>query len=105
MDGVQWFLLAFLVWVGWKMLKGFDSGSDKPMFCTTCGHEGATKTHTKGNMAIEIVLWLCFIVPGIIYSMWRHGSRQPVCASCGGTTLVPPDSPIAKATKKTLGTA
>lgn len=98
----QMILLAFLLWVGWKMLKGFDKSDGKALFCTTCGHQGETKTQTKGSLAIEIVLWLCFIIPGIIYTIWRHSSRQGVCASCGGTALVPPDSPIAKATKKTL---
>jgi len=102
MDVGQWLLLGFLVWVGWKILKGFDSKHKKEMFCTTCGHEGETETRTRGNMAIEVVLWLCFIVPGLIYSLWRQGSREPVCSKCGGSALVPPDSPVAKATRKAL---
>jgi len=53
-------------------------------------------------MAIEVVLWLCFIIPGLLYSLWRQGSRQPVCAKCGGTALVPPDSPVAMASRKVL---
>jgi hypothetical protein len=95
-------LLGFLGWVGWKMLKSFDKGHNKHMYCTTCGHDGDSETKTRGSMAIEVALWLCFVIPGLIYSMWRQGSRQPVCAKCGGTALVPPDSPVAMASRKVL---
>lgn len=99
----QALLFAFLVWVGWKMLKGFDKGHTQVMHCTTCGHEGETKTQTRGSLGIEIVLWLCFLIPGLIYSLWRHGSRRAICASCGATTLVPTTSPVAVAARKALG--
>ena len=102
MDVGQWVLLGFFCWLGWRMLKGMDSSKNKPMFCTACGHEGECETKTRGSMAIEIVLWLCFIIPGLIYSLWRQGSRTPVCASRGSTALVPPDSPMANATRRAL---
>lgn len=98
----QWVLLGFLVWVGWKILKSKDSGSDDPKFCTSCGHEGPTDQKTKGSIWIEIILWLCFLVPGVIYSIWRHTTRTMVCKSCGASTLVPPSSPVAVAQKKLL---
>lgn len=62
--------------------------------CTSCGSMDGTKSHTKGNMAIELVLWCLFIVPGLIYSLWRVGSRSAVCASCGGSQLVKATSPV-----------
>lgn len=70
----------------------------KPMVCITCGHHGATKSHTKGSFLLEVVLWLMFIVPGLIYSVWRVSSRSQVCASCGASTLVPADSPVGRRT-------
>lgn len=43
---------------------------------------------------IEVILWLMFLVPGIIYSIWRLTSRHQACAMCGGTGLIPVDSPV-----------
>lgn len=64
--------------------------------CTQCGYAGASKTATKGSFLIEVVLWLCFLVPGIIYSLWRLTSRHTACPKCGGNTLIPADSPKGK---------
>lgn len=44
-------------------------------------------------MAVEIILWLCFIVPGLIYSIWRMSSYHAACPVCGSSTLVPLNSP------------
>lgn len=63
--------------------------------CTQCGYAGASKTATKGSFLIEVVLWLCFLIPGIIYSLWRLSSRHSVCPKCGGA-LIPTDSPKGK---------
>lgn len=64
--------------------------------CTACGHRGKTKRVTKGSILIEIVLWLAFLVPGVIYSLWRLTTRHDACASCGSTAVVPVDSPIGR---------
>lgn len=63
------------------------------LICSACGHRGPPKRITKGSLLIEIVLWLCFLVPGIIYSLWRINSRFDACASCGATALIPVASP------------
>lgn len=65
--------------------------------CLTCHAIGTPKTQTRGSIWIEIVLWLCFLVPGLVYSIWRLTTRQKVCRTCGSPTLVPVDSPAAKA--------
>lgn len=64
--------------------------------CSTCGHVGEPKRITRGSMSIEVLLWLCFIIPGLIYSFWRLGSRHDGCAMCGATTLLPLNSPVAR---------
>jgi hypothetical protein len=64
------------------------------LICSACGHIGSSKTAVKGSILIEIVLWLCFIIPGIIYSLWRSSSRHKTCPKCGGTNLIPLDSPV-----------
>jgi len=66
------------------------------MICTTCGHVGRPKTKTQGNFFIEVILWLTFIVPGVIYTIWRMTSKQRVCRSCGSSLIVPKDSPVGR---------
>lgn len=62
--------------------------------CTQCGTVGTPKTITPGSILVEIFLWLCFIVPGLIYSVWRLSARRPTCRTCGAIrSLVPLHSP------------
>lgn len=63
------------------------------MVCGRCGHRGDTRTVTRGSILIEIVLWLAFLIPGLIYSIWRLTTRQVACGACGATELVPETSP------------
>jgi hypothetical protein len=51
--------------------------------CTNCEFEGEAKTYTPGSILIELILWFFFLIPGLIYSIWRIGSRQKVCPRCG----------------------
>jgi hypothetical protein len=83
---------TIICWI-WRV---FVPAKGRPMVCVTCGHHGPTKSHTKGSMLLEIVLWLLLIVPGLIYSIWRVSSRSKVCAACGGPTLVPADTPAGR---------
>ncbi len=72
------------------------------MFCTACGTTGKPKRMTRGSILIEIVLWLCFIVPGIIYSLWRMTTRYNACRQCGSQAIVPLDSPMARQMRAAL---
>lgn len=51
----------------------------------------------KGNFAIELILWLSFVVPGLLYTVWRLTNREPVCSQCGTPHMIPLDSPHAPA--------
>ena len=66
---------------------------NQQMICSNCGHIGSAKGAVKGSMGIEIVLWLFFIIPGVIYSLWRGSSRHKVCSVCASGNLIPIDSP------------
>ena len=70
----------------------------KVMLCTNCGTQAKPKKIVKGSIGLEIILWMCFIVPGLIYSLWRPTSaaRFKACPSCGAPDMVKLDSPIAK---------
>jgi len=60
--------------------------------CQRCGAVGEPISETPGSIWIEVVLYLFFIVPGLIYSIWRINKRHPVCPACGNRDLIPADS-------------
>lgn len=66
------------------------------LICTSCGHVGSPKTAVKGNLAIEIILWFFFIIPGLIYTIWRQGSYYKACPICKKDTLIPVETPNGK---------
>jgi hypothetical protein len=65
-------------------------------YCPQCGHLGPAGKQTQGSILIELVLWLCFILPGLIYSLWRLTSRPRACSSCGTCGIIPVTSPKAR---------
>lgn len=64
--------------------------------CATCHTVGRPKLITRGSILIELVLWICFLAPGLIYSIWRHTSRYRGCPACGSRELIPCDAPRAQ---------
>ena len=66
----------------------------KEMICTHCGYSGKTDLKVKGSFMIELLLWCCFIIPGLIYSIWRVSNKIVVCPKCKGETMIPIDSPM-----------
>lgn len=66
------------------------------VICKSCGFHGKPGTVTKGSFAIEVILWLCFLIPGLIYSFWRLSSRGNNCPTCGSTEVIPIDSPLGR---------
>ncbi|CAH1385194.1 hypothetical protein [Candidatus Nitrotoga sp. M5] len=64
--------------------------------CTSCGYTGETKTVSKGSIDTEIILWFCFLIPGVIYSIWRYRSQHEVCSVCDQATIISAHSPEAQ---------
>jgi hypothetical protein len=52
--------------------------------CTTCGMVTTPKRVTPGSFGLGVLLWLRFLLPGIIYSIWRSVARHDACPGCGG---------------------
>lgn len=90
-------ILAAILWFMYVFFRNLIAGG-KPgeYWCTTCHHD-AKAAKRPGSIWIEIVLWLFFIIPGVIYSIWRLASSAKVCPHCGMATLIPaavkPDTP------------
>lgn len=83
--------------VATALARGFAKGyAADQRYCRDCGTIARPRSHTPGSFLIELVLWLCLIVPGLIYSLWRLSARRKVCPACGSARIIPPDSPIAR---------
>lgn len=64
--------------------------------CTVCGSQAVPKVGKPGNPLIGLVLWLCFVVPGLLFSLWRSSSKFLFCYSCGSKNVIPVDTPRGK---------
>ena len=61
--------------------------------CSNCGNPGFPKTIYNGAFWIEIILWCCFILPGIIYSCYRLATKYKGCPSCKAPNMILINSP------------
>ena len=74
--------------------------------CAKCGKQGTPTSTIKGNIILEIFLWLMFLLPGIIYTLWRLSTRKySVCPSCSAQEMLPLDSPMGRKLAADLGAA
>ena len=62
--------------------------------CTSCGTVGNPKRVVRGSILMEIALWLFFILPGLIYSVWRLTTKYNACPECKNATMIPITSPL-----------
>lgn len=85
-------LLLFGIILGGVFLYYRSSRSVR--VCKDCGFTGKVIKTAKGSLLIEMVLWLCFLVPGVIYTLWRFSNRVYHCPSCHGQSLIPINSPV-----------
>jgi hypothetical protein len=69
---------------------------DNRLICSQCGYIGIPNEINKGSGGVELILWLFFIIPGVIYSVWRRSSKPRVCPSCHSQSLVPIASPVGR---------
>lgn len=97
---MAWIWLLIVLGIIVVLAKVIRRDFKPPVFCGTCGHQGQPKHQTPGSFAIELLLWLCLLLPGVIYTLWRLTSGHDVCANCGARTLMPVDSPVAVRAKQ-----
>ncbi len=98
---IHWLIFLGIAYLLFKVIRGSVGNKGTisktgSMICQNCGTQGEPKTITKGSLAIEIVLWLCFLIPGIIYSLWRMTTKQQGCLSCGLPEMIKTNSPNGK---------
>lgn len=62
--------------------------------CKQCGTLNESGDALPGSGWIEVILWLCYLVPGLIYSIWRRTKRNAACAACSSRELVQVGTPV-----------
>ncbi len=68
--------------------------AEEQLICTNCNTPSYGTVFHEGSIFIEIILWLAFLIPGLVYSAWRHTSgRKIICPACHQETLIPIHSP------------
>ena len=65
-------------------------------YCTNCGYQGHPKRVVKGSTLVELILFILFIIPGILYGLWRLASASQACPKCGAPHMIPLNSPKAQ---------
>jgi hypothetical protein len=82
-----------------KIHAGFKQGANPDahkMHCTRCHTQAVPNDIEKGSFIVEVMLYLFFIVPGIVYTLWRRSLGRRACPACGCEQLIPVDSPAAQ---------
>ncbi len=63
--------------------------------CARCGCSAKPIIYRRGSIGVEIILWLCLIIPGLAYTVWRFVTRARICPNCYTDTMI--------STKSSLG--
>ena len=62
--------------------------------CADCGAKVTPlKGPSRGYTGIEIMLWVLFLLPGVLYSIWRRLGRNEACPKCGSLAVVYAETP------------
>lgn len=72
-----------------------------PIACTVCKTiSERSRTTMPGSDSAEIALWIVFLLPGIVYSIWRNNAKAEVCPSCNSKAIVPLSSPTGQSIQR-----
>ena len=95
---LNWIILCFAFCMLVKTVHWFARQFSEPRYvCTSC-HAKDRGDHSRmaGSGWITFILLCCYIVPGVLYWIWRRTRRQTVCGTCGHATLIPVASPVGR---------
>ena len=71
-----------------KSLKVVGIDFTKKYVCMDCGCQRDPINAKRGLLVIELFMWLLYIFPGVIYSIWRRVRKQQVCPNCRNPSVV-----------------
>jgi hypothetical protein len=88
---------AAAYWFWGNVRDGYAGKTAAPTHvCGNCRSVIRPVRKRPGTGGVELLLWLFFIIPGLIYSVWRSGAAYKVCPACGANNPVPLDTPAGK---------
>ncbi len=71
-----------------KKLKVARIDFRKKYVCMECGCQQEPIMAKRGMLIIELLMWLLYILPGVIYPIWRRVRKHEVCPNCGEPSVV-----------------
>jgi len=82
-----------------QLCKSCESNPEgtRSLYCNSC-QTYVTHAKMKGSDGLELFLYICWIFPGILYSIWRRSGGRNICPNCGTAALIPrmmPDPQLA----------
>ena len=87
-----------------KPLKVGGIDFTRKYVCMECGCQQKPVDAKRGLLVIEIFMWLLYILPGVIYSIWRRVRTQQVCSKCRTPSVVLTSSSRAMAMMRLIKT-
>jgi hypothetical protein len=76
-------LLATATGIGYFLLNFFFPSLFAPkVHCHICGKDGKGKKVLAGSAGVELLMWIFFLLPGVLYSLWRHSAKSYQCPHC-----------------------
>lgn len=103
---LSWLIIAVVLYfIFTKVRDGYRKSTNPDaykMHCMTCGLDEIPTTKNKGSGWIELLLWLCFIFPGLLYSIWRRSNLTEICPACRSSAVVPRNAPAATQHRKQI---
>src|SRR3989442_11493861 len=64
-------------------------------YCANCGSVAEPQRFVPGSFVVEVILWICGLLPGVIYSSLRRTKGYYGCPRCKAPNMLPLDSPKA----------
>lgn len=80
-----------------------NNGGIMRKLCTNCYESDFQVTKKGGSVTTELLLFLFFIIPGLMFSALRGLTSKSVCPNCGHPHMVPMDSKRAMEIYKIIG--
>jgi hypothetical protein len=62
------------------------------VYCFDCKATAPARLSYPGNNAVEAVLWVAGILPGLCYRFWRKSDPGLACSRCGSARVHPSES-------------
>lgn len=87
-----------------QRLKVVGIDFTKKYVCMECGCQRDPVDAKRGLLVIEICMWLLYILPGVIYSIWRRVRKYQVCPQCRNPSVVLTSSSRARGVMRLMKT-